>query len=142
MNIRKMTRSDIPAALKIDAAAFEKPWTDKAFADELEKAYACYILLENNGVAAGYAGIWCIYETAELIRIAVEPHSQRKGFADAMMRELLETAARSGCEQMLLEVRGANAPAQKLYTKHGFHQSGIRRGYYDGEDAVIMEKQL
>lgn len=137
-----MTLQDIPAALRIDRAAFAKSWSEKDFADELAKNYARYILLEANGEAVGYAGIWCIYETAELIRIAVHPSAQRKGFADALMREIPSLAAQSGCEHMLLEVRSSNAPAQSLYTKSGFHQIDLRRGYYDGEDAVIMEKKL
>jgi ribosomal-protein-alanine N-acetyltransferase len=39
-----------------------------------------------------------------------------------------------------LEVRATNTDAQALYEKYGFHQSGVRRGYYtdNNEDALIM----
>ncbi|MGN1115256.1 MAG: ribosomal protein S18-alanine N-acetyltransferase [Candidatus Ornithomonoglobus sp.] len=142
MNIKIMTRQDIAAAEAIDKAAFRKSWDAKELEDELAKDYAYYILLEDNGKAAGYAGIWCIYETAELIRIAVHPDAQGNGFADALMKDILFHAADLGCEHMLLEVRAGNAAAKGLYKKHGFTQIDLRRGYYDGEDAIIMERKL
>jgi len=41
---------------------------------------------------------------------------------------------------LTLEVRASNFAAQNLYSKYGFIQAGIRRGYYtnDKEDALIM----
>ncbi|MGN0162213.1 MAG: ribosomal protein S18-alanine N-acetyltransferase [Candidatus Ornithomonoglobus sp.] len=142
MNIRLVTRQDIDAAAAIDKAAFKKAWDAKEFEEELAKDYAYYILLENSGKAVGYAGIWCIYETAELIRIAIHPDAQGNGFADALMKNILSHAADCGCEHMLLEVRAGNTAAKGLYKKHGFRQIDLRRGYYDGEDAVIMERKL
>lgn len=133
--IRTMTAADIPAALDTDRAAFKKPWDAAEFSAELQKDYAKYFICEN-----GYGGIWCIYETAELIRIAArEP---RRGTGTALMDVLLRAAKDAGCERMLLEVRESNAPAHSLYKKFGFKETSVRRGYYEGEDAIIMEKIL
>ena len=133
--IRKMIAADIPAALDTDRAAFERPWDEAELAAELQKDYARYFICDN-----GYGGIWCIYETAELIRIAArEP---RRGTGTALMDALLGAARDAGCERMLLEVRESNAPARALYKKFGFKEISVRRGYYEGEDAGIMEKIL
>ena len=130
-----MTAADIPAALEIDRAAFNKPWDEDEFSAELKKDYARYFICGN-----GYGGIWCIYETAELIRIAAREPG--RGTGAAIMEHLLREAKDSGCARMLLEVRQSNTPARALYTKLGFKEISVRRGYYDGEDAVIMEKEL
>jgi ribosomal-protein-alanine N-acetyltransferase len=47
---------------------------------------------------------------------------------------------------VLLEVRRSNTVAQKLYHSEGFHELGIRKGYYptnEGrEDAIILAKYI
>ncbi len=142
MTVRKMTIEDISGAVAVDEAAFSKPWSEKSFIEEIEKDYSYYFVSEENNQITGYAGIWCIYETAELIRIAVTPKFQGRGIAKSLMEKILSTAKECGCERMMLEVRKSNISARGLYEKFGFSQISIRRGYYDGEDAVIMEKQL
>jgi ribosomal-protein-alanine N-acetyltransferase len=142
MNIRQMTAADIPAVLEIDKASFSKPWNEKDFSDELSKDYSYYCLIEDNGAAIGYAGIWCIYETAELIRIAVSPTARRTGAGSALMGDILQRAKNSGCLNMLLEVRSKNSGARALYEKYGFNQIDLRRGYYGDDSAVIMERTI
>ncbi len=139
MNIRKMTEADISAVYRVDKSAFKKAWSEQSFCDEIKKDYSHYYIAEYNGEIAGFAGIWCIYETAELIRIATTPKFQRCGIADMLMRCVFLCAADCGCERMMLEVRESNTPARNLYKKYNFNEISVRRGYYEGEDAVIME---
>ena len=142
MIVREMTYNDIASVADVDRAAFSDAWKDDSFADELKKDYSHYFVAETDGEIMGYAGIWCIYETAELIRIATSPNHQKKGVAKELMQAILECAKNCGCERMMLEVRKSNIPAQKLYKKFGFNEISIRKGYYSGEDAVIMEAKL
>ena len=142
MIVREMTYNDIASVADVDRAAFSDAWKDDSFADELKKDYSHYFVAETDGEILGYAGIWCIYETAELIRIATSPNHQKKGVAKELMQAILECAKNCGCERMMLEVRKSNIPAQKLYKKFGFNEISIRKGYYNGEDAVIMEAKF
>jgi ribosomal-protein-alanine N-acetyltransferase len=43
---------------------------------------------------------------------------------------------------MYLEVAADNAAAMALYQSVGFVRTGLRRGYYDGADAVTMRAPL
>ena len=142
MIVREMTYNDIASVADVDRAAFSDAWKDDSFADELKKDYSHYFVAETDGEIMSYAGIWCIYETAELIRIATTPKHQQKGVAKELMQTILECAKSCGCERMMLEVRKSNIPAQRLYKKFGFNEISIRKGYYSGEDAVIMEAKL
>ncbi len=142
MTVRKMTIEDITGAAVVDKSAFSKPWSEKTFVEEIEKNYSYYFVCEKNEQIIGYAGIWCIYETAELIRIAVMSEFWGRGIAKALMEKILSTAKDCGCERMMLEVRESNISARRLYDKYDFLEISIRRGYYDGENAIIMEKQL
>lgn len=139
MVVRKMTAADIDAAISIDVQSFAKPWSAAGFAEEIAKDYSHYFVAECDGETVGYCGIWCIYETAELVRIAVLPKYRRRGLADGLLAKASEQAKASGCERMMLEVRRTNDNARRLYEKHGFNEISVRKGYYDGEDAIIME---
>ncbi len=138
--IRKMTKGDIPSVCHLDSEAFSDFWNDASFKDELEKDYAFYFVYEDNGEIIGYAGIWCIFETAELIRIGVLPEYQGKGIGARLMAEIEIAAKSKACERMMLEVRRGNKTARRLYEKNGFSEISVRKGYYNGEDAIIMER--
>ncbi len=140
MIVREMTREDIDAVVGVDNAAFSDTWKEATFCEEIEKDYAHYFVCETDDEIIGYAGIWCIYETAELIRIATVPEFRKRGIAKELMHKILECAKACGCERMMLEVRRSNSPAQMLYEKFGFNEISVRKGYYNGEDAIIMEK--
>ncbi|MBQ3124109.1 MAG: ribosomal protein S18-alanine N-acetyltransferase [Clostridia bacterium] len=142
MTVRKMTEEDIASVVTVDSKAFSDAWGETSFYEEIGKDYSHYFVCESDGEIAGYAGIWCIYETAELIRIATTPKFQKRGIANMLMQEILGCAKENGCERMMLEVRRSNAPAQALYKKFGFGEISVRKGYYNGEDASIMESKL
>jgi ribosomal-protein-alanine N-acetyltransferase len=56
--------------------------------------------------------------------------------------KLLEEFKERKVKEVFLEVRESNFPAIKLYYKLGFKEIGRRKGYYKGEDALIMKLTL
>lgn len=78
--------------------------------------------------------------TAWIATIGVLPDYQRRGIATALL---------SACEQRLqankvrLCVRASNVPATQLYRRLNYQHVSIWPAYYqDGEDALVLEKQL
>lgn len=142
MIVREMTYNDIASVADVDKKAFPDAWKTESFVDDFKKDYSHYFVAETDGEILGYAGIWCIYETAELIRIATTPEFRKKGVAKELMQTILDCAKTCECERMMLEVRRSNTPAQELYKKFGFGEISVRKGYYSGEDAVIMEAKF
>ena len=139
--IREMTAAEVEAVCVLEKSVFLEPCGIRTVAGELSKDYARYLIAERGGSVAGYAGLWCLYETAELVRIAAE--EKRQGIGGALTAAVIDAAKEAGCERIMLEVRADNIPARGLYKKYGFEEISIRRGYYgSGVDAVIMEKML
>ena len=73
--------------------------------------------------------------------------SVRQGLARLML-EVLATWTRSqSLEWLWLEVRVGNAPAIRVYERHGFRRVGLRKDYYPAdhgvrESAIVMSLHL
>lgn len=96
--------------------------------------YLFYI--EKNRVL-GYLYYSDIYERAEINQIEVDFIHRNCGIASKLMKKLTETVEKS----ITLEVKMDNVPAIHLYEKFNFHKVGIRKGYYNGVDAILMERK-
>lgn len=82
-------------------------------------------------------------DEAEILTIAVMPTARRRGLGRALLRAVMDQAAKRGAIEMFLEVAIANGAARALYAAQGFTQVGRRRGYYPGGgDALILRADL
>ena len=119
-----------------DAWSAETWWTE--LAQGQNRWYACVSLPERPDDIAGYAGAAVGGPDADVMTVAVAPWAQGKGLGAQLLQSMVGAVAEGGAAQLLLEVRADNAPAQRLYARHGFERIAVRRGYYQGVDAWIM----
>jgi ribosomal-protein-alanine N-acetyltransferase len=91
----------------------------------------------------GFSGIWVLANEAHITNIAVRQQYQRQGIGELLLISTLDLAKERKASTMTLEVRATNYAAQNLYSKYGFKQVGLRRGYYldNREDAVLMSTE-
>ncbi len=113
-----------------------KPWTATDFAD-LKKS-GCDIIASQNG----FIVYRVVSDEAEIITIGVAPNARRGGIAAAMLAIAENDASKRGAKKIFLEVAESNNAARALYETSGYHTVGTRPKYYDGVDAIIMEKQI
>jgi len=113
-----------------------RPWTAADFAD-LKKS-GCDIVASENGFI-----VWrVVADEAELITIGVAPAARKTGIASAMLAIMTGDVKKRGAKKIFLEVAENNTAARALYDRNGFVTVGRRPKYYDGVDAIIMEKQI
>lgn len=80
-------------------------------------------------------GYWTRYArpthrvNADLQKIAVAPHAQRRGVGRALVGSLIEDARAAGIEVLTLDCRGDNANAQRLYRDLGFVEYGRLKNF-------------
>ena len=121
-----------------------EPWTERLFWSELGQLDTRHyvVALDADDEVVGYAGLCDYPDEAFVQTIAVAPAAQGCGLGSRLLTELLEEAARRGQRTVSLEVRADNAAAQRLYDRHGFVRSGVRRGYYaGGVDALVLTRR-
>ncbi|MGB9886145.1 MAG: ribosomal protein S18-alanine N-acetyltransferase [Moorellales bacterium] len=145
LRIERMQAYHLDEVLRIERASFSTPWRRQAYLSELhQNDLAHYFVGLAEGRVVGYAGMWIILDEAHVTTLAVHPFYRGKGVGERLLAHLMDEARRLGAEQVSLEVRASNLPAQSLYRKLGFAPVGRRKGYYEdtGEDAVIMRCRL
>ena len=145
MHLRAMTEADLAAVVEIERSVYPFPWTAGIFADCLRVGYHCTIL-ELDFVLVGYGIIASGAGEAHLLNVCVREEFRNRGFGRALLSNLLGLAANAGATIVFLEVRPANTAAIRLYETMGFHQSGMRQGYYQSatgrEDALVMRRAV
>jgi ribosomal-protein-alanine N-acetyltransferase len=142
-----MTAQDLDTVLAIEAQCYSHPWTRGNFIDSLAAGYLAELRLSAAGECIGYWVAMPGVEEMHLLNLSVAPPHQRRGHAQAMMRDLVGQARELGARQLWLEVRIGNTAARLLYRRVGFVESGLRRNYYPlaggrREDAVLMSLTL
>lgn len=153
LGVRPMGYADCHGVELIEREAYEFPWTLQNFASSIRAGHDAWLFSLGPtpaGMAVdlcGYALLMWAPEEVHLLNITVAPALQARGVGGAMLRWLLDDAARRGADRMLLEVRPSNPIAISLYESRGFRRIGARRGYYPAaggrrEDAIVMARTL
>jgi ribosomal-protein-alanine N-acetyltransferase len=93
---------------------------------------------------AAYAILWKVLDEGELANIAVRKDLRGCGIGSGILNRILEVAEDSGVRSLYLEVRESNGLAREMYARRGFHEIGVRKGYYEvpREDARVLKKSL
>jgi [ribosomal protein S18]-alanine N-acetyltransferase len=118
------------------------PWPEVEFANLLAHPLV-FALTEAEGFLVGRA----VAGEAELLTLAVAPQARRRGVGARLVQRFLYQARLRGAGEVFLEVAEPNRPARALYTRAGFDEVGMRRGYYHkpGEpaiNAIVMRRTL
>ncbi len=123
----------------------DDPWELNAFLSELNNKISVYFVAidEETDLVVGYAGVWMMYDCANITNIAVHPHYRKSGLGSKMLELLIDISEEHKMDNITLEVRTSNVPAISLYKKYGFLEEGLRKRYYQGkEDALIMTRRI
>ncbi|MES0326640.1 MAG: ribosomal protein S18-alanine N-acetyltransferase [Gammaproteobacteria bacterium] len=144
LSFRTMHADDLKQIMAIEVQAYSHPWTLGIFKDCV-RGHRCWVAMQDDEIV-GYGVLMMAPGEAHVLNLCVKPDQQRKGVGRALLRLLAKHSEQAGVDMILLEVRRSNQSAIDLYDDEGFHELGVRKGYYpadDGrEDAIIFAKYL
>jgi ribosomal-protein-alanine N-acetyltransferase len=139
VDIRPMSRSDIPAVAELESQIYPQPWSPSVFFDELAMENRRYLVATDGaGLVLGYCGLLIVEDDAHVTTIAVTPRSRGHQLGSRLMLEMVDAALDADTRHLTLEVRVSNDTAVKLYERFGFEPVGRRKNYYKDEDALVM----
>lgn len=143
--LRPMAEADLAEVARIEAAAYEFPWTLGIFRDCLRAGYHGWVLARP-GAIYGYGMLSIAAGEAHLLNLCIDPTRQREGHGRRLLARLIDLARWHRAERIFLEVRPSNAAAIRLYHEAGFNEIGRRPNYYPArggrEDALVLALEL
>jgi len=143
--LRPMREIDLEEVARIEAGAYEFPWTLGIFRDCLRAGYGCWVLAHAAEVV-GYAVLSVAAGEAHVLNVCVDVPEQGKGYGRRLMKRLIDLARWHQAQRIFLEVRPSNRGAIALYHDIGFNEIGKRPNYYPAkggrEDALVMAMEL
>ena len=98
--------------------------------------FAKYLICKEDNQILGYIYYSDIYDRAEINQFEVEVSHRNCGKGKKIIEKMIELVDKS----ITLEVKKDNYPAIALYKKQGFVEKAIRKGYYQGIDGILMER--
>lgn len=147
IQISKLTHDDLDGIYEVEKDAFPIPWPISSFEEELKNILATYLVAKIDNKVVGYIGMWFVMDECHITNIAVHSEYRKKGIASTLINEMLKLCVEHETTYIMLEVRASNIPAQNLYSKFGFTEEVVRKGYYKNpdntrEDAIVMSKEM
>jgi ribosomal-protein-alanine N-acetyltransferase len=141
-----MLRSDLDAVCRVATDAFPVPWTRHEFDKELARPHARIRVLrpDDGAPICAFVNYWTVGSEVQVMNVATSSGFRRRGFARALLQDVLGTARDADLQSVTLEVRRSNEAAIGLYAALGFDRTGIRPRYYSDnqEDAIMMRLRL
>jgi ribosomal-protein-alanine N-acetyltransferase len=142
--IRPARADDVPALAALERRCFTDPWSDASFQEAVAAGWSFGLVADTDDGVAGYLIAREAAGTGEILNLAVAPEHRRSGIARLLLDAGLAALAARRVEEVFLEVRESNLPAQALYVGAGFRPVGQRSGYYRSprEDALVLRRDM
>ena len=104
--------------------------------------YTKYLVYLKDNEVLGFLNYYLIYDRIEIVNFNVLENYQNKHIGSSLLEKLIELGCEKKLKNITLEVRIDNKKAIYLYEKYGFKRVSVRKNYYQGIDALLMEKEL
>jgi len=140
--IRTALPDDLEAIHTLESKTFSSGWTLENTRRELAASFSRVLVAESSGSVVGYISAWLVSGEIQINRLAVLEGHRRRGIASRLVAGVVEACAVRAPYRILLEVRERNEGARSFYRSLGFSESGIRKGYYRDDNALLMDKEI
>lgn len=136
--ISKMTKEDLNSIANILQSDFDDFWNYNILSNELNSSNSIYLVAKINDEIIGFAGITLILDEAEINNIVIKKDFRKNGYSKILLQNLIDLSKKQNIKKINLEVNIENIIAINLYHSFNFKDVGLRKGYYEGKDAILM----
>jgi tRNA threonylcarbamoyl adenosine modification protein YeaZ/ribosomal-protein-alanine acetyltransferase len=134
---RAASVADAPVMAKMHGESFDHPWTEEMIVSSLALPGAGAFIVELANSTYGFVQYQGVAGEAEINTLCVLPIYRRQGFGQALMQALIAHLRQHNTTRLFLEVAADNEAAISLYRRHGFSETGLRKGYYARKSGAV-----
>ncbi len=142
ITVREARKEDLDDIFILEKDSFESGWTRENLEKEMVFNFSIMLVAEADGAVIGFITAWLIRGEIQINRLAVEKKYRRMGAARNLLAALVTRSSGGDPFRILLEVREKNEAARAFYRSMGFIETGVRKGYYRDDNAVLLDKDL
>ena len=139
--LRFADHDDLEFIMSLEKRCLSLPWPEDSLSKLLDYkgdetgSFSFAVIAEG----AGYVGVLCVIDEAEIGNLAVDEKMRRQGIGRKIMEYAIDELKRKGIKRVFLEVEDTNDAAAHLYGKLGFRVYNGRLDYYGpGRHALLM----
>lgn len=139
--VRWLIRRDMPEVMDIERVSFEFPWEESEFLEQLKQRNIIGMVAEHQERVVGFVIYRLVKGKIHILNFAVAPWARRQSVGSQMVEKLILKLSYQRRNEIVLEVRESNLPAQLFFRHCGFYADvGILYGHYEDtdEDAYRM----
>lgn len=125
IELRALTRRDIPDVLAIERASFSDPWDESMFDAVLRSRRTFSIAAEHQGELCGYLVGEVEGRRVQVLNLCVDAPLRRRGVGSRLIGTL--TRHLDPRQRLVAIVAEVNLPAQHFYRSRQFHAVSILR---------------
>ncbi|MBO5711863.1 MAG: ribosomal protein S18-alanine N-acetyltransferase [Acholeplasmatales bacterium] len=141
--IRYFNASDVKRIIELEKKLLGTTLGESYFEMACGNEFNYIYVYEKQGEVVGYISFTFDGEIAEMLNFCVDEKEQGKGIGKKLYLHAEEEFKNKNASSVILEVNRTNHNAINVYTKIGFKEISIRKGYYsDGNDALVLQKLL
>lgn len=145
-NIRWVVKSDVNQIYEIEKQCFAHPWTEKDFLQCFESRSKICKVIEEDKIIVGFI----IYELKnkkfEIYNIAVLPEYQRKGYASALVKQLLDKLKNNNRTEIDVRICETYLSGHLFFKSLGFKAVDVKREFFkegiESFDAYVFNYSL
>ncbi|MBR2967904.1 MAG: ribosomal protein S18-alanine N-acetyltransferase [Clostridia bacterium] len=142
MIIEKVTSSDIAEIAELERKYIYHPYSVAVIEGMLSNPSCLALKVSENGLVAAYVSGELVIDEFNINNVVVDKQFRRKGYAEALMREIISRCQAANAKKIYLEVASDNEPAKNLYYKLGFSLVYERKRYYGEQSALVLIKSM
>lgn len=139
LHIRWMIRRDMAEVIDIETMSYDYGWIEEDFLRQLRARNCIAMVCEKNQKIVGFMVYELHKNHLSVANMAVHPAYRRTGIGAAMVAKLVNKLCSHRRPKICLDIRETNLTAQLFLRSQGFLAKGIKRDFYEDEDAFSFQ---